>query len=222
MTLTDKQKKALMVAGAVLGIIHYAPSIVSSVRERSAAYRAAHEKPSPITAPARASSAPPPPVVAAPPHSPEEVRAEQLSKLAGAVWSGSLPVSGVGICEIRLELKSGTEKPGFTGFSTMSCANVQRFRPGQRSNAQNTNKAILDATPVSAVLSGVIENGSIELHRDTAYGADSAGCNVIGFSLSPFAEQMGAKWKEGLSDWKENPRSVCPAGEVIMHRVRGL
>ena len=160
--------------------------------------------------------------MAALPPSPEEVRAEQLSKLAGAVWSGSLPVNGVGICEIRLELKPGTEKPGFTGYSTMSCANVQRFRPGQRTNAQNANKAILDATPVSAVLSGVIENGSIELHQDTAYGADSVGCNVISFSLSPFAEQMGAKWKEGLSDWKENPKSVCPAGEVIMHRVRGL
>ena len=41
MKLTDKQKKMLWIAGAVLVAIHYAPSIVSSVRERREAFRAA-------------------------------------------------------------------------------------------------------------------------------------------------------------------------------------
>ena len=216
MKLTDKQKKALWIAGAVLVVIHYAPTILNTIRQQSARDRAAHAKPSPIPAPDRASQSaarPPAPIV-----SPQAL---ELSKLIGT-WSGSMPVPGMaGGCEIRLELKAGTEKPGFTGYSTMSCANVQRFRPGQR-NLQNLDKVLLDATPVSAILSGVIEGDNIVLRQDRAFGAESNGCNLVEFALTPFSELMGASWKEGTANWKQEPVSSCPSGQVVMHRVRAL
>src|SRR5882724_3491266 len=198
--LTDKQKKALWIAAGVLVLIHYAPTILNTIRQQSAAYRYAHSKPSPgIPAPDRASSTPTPPPAPPAPSVPPDVA--QLSALVG-IWGGSMPVPNVGICEIRLELKPGTEKPGFTGYSTMSCTNVQRFRPGQKSNSQNANAALLDATPVSAILSGEILKGSIELNQDKAIGANHAGCNIVWVSLTPFSEQMAMNWQEGPANWK--------------------
>jgi len=219
MKLTDKQKKALWIAGAVLIVIHYAPTFINMVRQQSAGYRTAQAKPSPIPAPDRASQRLiRPSLPDAPSVSPE---AMELSKLVG-LWAGGMPVPGMaGGCEIRLELKAGTEKPGFTGYSTMSCANVQRFRPGQR-NLQNLDKVLLDATPVSAILSGVIEGDNIVLRQDRAFGAESNGCNIVEFILTPFSELMGASWKEGTANWKQEPVSSCPNGQVIMHRVRAL
>jgi hypothetical protein len=218
--LTDKQKKALWIVAGALVLIHYAPTILNTVRQQSAAYRLAHQKPSPgIPAADIVSSTPAPPPAPAAPIVPPDVA--QLSKLVG-IWGGSMPVPNVGICEIRLALKPGTDKPGFTGYSTMSCANVGRFRPGQRSNPQNANAALLDATPVSAILSGEIVNGSIELHQDKSFGANREGCNIVGISLVPFEEQMGMTWQLGPSNWKENPVSACEGGQVTMHRVHAL
>ena len=112
MKLTDKQKRMLWIAAAVLIAVHYAPSIVSSVRERSAAYRAAHEKPSPIAAPVRASSAPPPPVVAAPPAplaSPDAVMDAQVAEAVGpsSIWGGFAPRPNLGPCQLKISLTAG-------------------------------------------------------------------------------------------------------------------
>jgi hypothetical protein len=218
--LTDKQKKALWIVASALVLIHYAPTILNTIRQQSAAYRLAHQKPQAgISDADRVPSTPAPPPAPAAPSVPPDVA--QLSALVG-IWGGSMPVPNVGICEIRLELKPGTEKPGFTGYSTMSCSNVQRIRPGQRSNPQNLNSALLDATPVSAILSGEIKNGSIDLQQEKAIGVNSKGCNIVSVSLVPFSEQLAMNWKEGPANWKEKPESSCEGGQVIMHRVRTL
>jgi hypothetical protein len=121
MKLTDKQRKALWIAAGVLTVVHFVPNVVNAVRQQSAAYRFAHAKPSPaVLAPDRASTRPAPPVpVASPapaaPSVPPEVA--ELSKLVG-IWGASVPRPNLGMCDIRLELKPGEEKPGFIGYST--------------------------------------------------------------------------------------------------------
>jgi hypothetical protein len=223
MKLTDKQKKMLWIAAALLVAVHYAPGIFNRVRQQSAAYHAGQGKPSPaITAPDRASStlAPAAPVAPAPPPSPEEVQSAQLAASLG-IWGGSVPRPNLGMCALRLELKPGTDKPGYLGYSTMSCANLQQFRPGHRSDPKNANDAMLDSVPVNAILSGEAKNGSIELVQDKAIGYSRTGCNVIRISLTPFAEHLGATWTEGPENWKEaGAVNHCGGGQVMLSRSK--
>lgn len=139
MNLTDKQKKMLWIAAVLLVAIHYAPGIFNRVRQQSAAYHAGQGKPSPvITAPDRASSTPtavvaaPPP----PPPSPEEVMQIQIAETVGpsSIWGGMVPRPNLGPCQLKVELTAGADKGSYTGDSTLSCANLKPFRPGQRSN----------------------------------------------------------------------------------------
>ena len=129
--------------------------------------------------------------------------------------SGALAfrVQNLGMCDIRLELKPGDEKPGFIGYSTISCANLLRFRPGQTTNPQNVGDWMLDAKPVSAILRGEIKNDSIELVQERAVGTNRSGCNITEISAAPFTEFMAIKWTEG-------PASSCGGGDVVMHRVK--
>jgi hypothetical protein len=217
--LTDKQKKAVWIVAGILVVIHYAPSLITSFMRQRAAAHFVQAKPSPaFRAPDRAPQIAPPPPAPVPP-SPEQVTEQQLAGLVG-IWGGNMPVPTVGFCQIRLEVKHGADKSSFTGYSTMSCADVQRFRPGQRSNMQNVNNAVMDATPVSAILSGAIKSGSIELKQDKAIGANRLGCNLTEASLTPFTEFMAVSWKEGPANWKEHPDSACGGGDVVMHRVK--
>jgi hypothetical protein len=206
--MTDKQKKALWIAGAVLIAIHYAPTILNTVRQQHAADRFAHGGASstPVT----------PPPAPVPPPTPEEVQTAQLEKLAGTVWGGTAPVPSIGFCEIRLEIKTAEGKPGFTGYSTMSCNNVLRFRPGQRSNPQNAKGDMAAMLPVSAILSGEIKGNAVELnHQEQAIGARD-GCNIESARLVPFGDSnMAVTWTEG-------PLPSCTGGQVVMHKVRGL
>jgi hypothetical protein len=125
----------------------------------------------------------------------------------------SVPRPNLGMCNLRLELKPGEEKPGFIGYSTISCANLLRFRPGQTNNPLNVGDWMLDAKPVSAILRGEIKNDSIELVQERAVGTNRSGCNITEISASPFTEFMAITWKEG-------PASSCSGGDVVMHRVK--
>jgi hypothetical protein len=211
------------VLGLSMGWLYFGSAARAALRARSV------RKPSAVVraaAPVAVTPPPPAPVVVAapppPPPSPEEVQAAELAKLAGTVWGGSVPVPNIGICEIRLELKNSEEKnsegrPGFTGYSTMSCANVAAaLRPGRRNtNGQDPNKTLAELVPMSAILSGEIKNGKIELHQVQAIGARD-GCNVTGASLVLFGDaNMAVTWTEG-------PLASCVGGQVVMHKVRSL
>jgi len=145
MKLTEKQKKLVWVAGGVLVAIHYAPGIVNTVRQQIAAYSFAQARPLPNPAAGRVSSAPPSPAPPPPAPSPEEIQATQLAASVG-IWGGAVPRPNLGMCQIRIELKPNTDKTlPYLGYSTISCANLLPFRPGQRTNPANVNDAMLDA-----------------------------------------------------------------------------
>ena len=206
------------VLGLSMGWLYFGSAARAALRSRAA------RKPSAVVRAAAPVSRPAPPVAAAPvappppppaPPTPEEIQAAQLAKLAGTVWGGTVPVPSIGFCEIRLEIKAAEGKPGFTGYSTMSCKNVLRFRPGQRSNPQNASGEMAAMLPVSAILSGEIKNGKIELLQEQAIGARE-GCNITAASLVNFGDNNLAV------TWKEGPLASCVGGQVVMHRVNGL
>jgi hypothetical protein len=205
MKLTDKQKKMLWIAGAVLVAIHYAPSIVSSVRERREAFRAAHEKPSPVPVPVRASSAPPPPVAAAPTTalaSPNAVMDAQVAEAVGpsSIWGGFVPRPNLGPCQLKISLTAGAYTGTYSADSSLSCANLSPFRPGQRSTISGMNNAQLDAVPVNAELAGVVEDGAIVLTQIKALNFTRQGCNITKIVLTPFVGHLDATWEEGPKD----------------------
>jgi hypothetical protein len=164
----------------------------------------------------------PPPVVlpvAPPVSSPEEIEAAKLAGLLGN-WGGTVPRPNLGMCAFKLKLEAGTEKPGFIGYSVLSCANLLQFRPGQRSNPKNANDAMLDSIPVEAILSGSAgKDGSIVLWQDKALGATRAGCNVISITLTPFEGHLQAAWKMGPVNWKESPVNNCESGQLLLSRT---
>jgi hypothetical protein len=208
---------ASVLGAAVLWLL-FGGSLRSTVRAMGS------RKPSPVivrTAPRPVAPAPPVVVPVAPPAPALPPDVVELNKLVG-IWGGSVPAEGAGggLCEIRLEVKPGEEKPGFIGYSTISCARVPQFRPGQRSSPNRLGDWMQKAKPVSAILNGEIKNGSIELVQEKAIGSNESGCNIVSASLTPFTELMAVSWKSGPANWKEQPQSACGGGDVVMHRVK--
>jgi hypothetical protein len=228
MKLTDKQKKMLWIAAALLVAIHYAPGIFNRVRQQSAAYQAGQGKPSPvITAPDRASVTPAPVVAAPPPTppSPEEAAQAQIAEAVGpsSIWGGTVPRPDLGPCQLKVELAAGADKGSYTGDSTLSCANLKPFRPGQRSNPGDINNAQLDAVPVNAVFTGVVKDGAIELVQTKALNFTRAGCNITRIVMTPFVGHLDATWEEGPKDWKEaNAVNHCASEHVTLSRSKNF
>jgi hypothetical protein len=225
MNLTDKQKKMLWIAVALLVAIHYAPGIFNRVRQQSSAYHAVQAKPSPaITAPDRASSTPAPVVAAAPlPASPEEAMQAQIAEAVGpsSIWGGMVPRPNLGPCQLKVELTAGADKGSYTGDSTLSCANLKPFRPGQRSNPGDMNNAQLDAVPVNAELAGMVKDGAIVLTQIKALNFTRQGCNITKIVLTPFVGHLDATWEEGPENWKEaNAVNHCASEHVTLSRSK--
>jgi hypothetical protein len=228
--MTDKQKKMLWIAGAVLVAIHYAPGIVNRVRQQSAAYHAAQEKPSPeILLPGRASSTPalPEPVTATAAPTPEKAQAAQIAAVVGpsSIWGALVPRPNLGPCQLKISLQKtdGADKGSYSADSTLSCANLEPFRPGQRSTIGDLNNAQLDAVPVNAVFSGVVKDGAIELVQTKALNFTRQGCNITKIILTPFVDHLDATWTEGPENWKEaNAVNHCGGEHVTLSRSKNF
>jgi hypothetical protein len=228
MNLTDKQKKMLWIAAGLLVAFHYAPGILTRVRQQGPAYRAAQAKTSPVqTAPGRASLTPAPEPAAppAPLASPEEAMQTQIAEAVGpsSIWGGMVPRPNLGPCQLKVELAAGADKGSYTGDSTLSCANLKPFRPGQRSNPADINNAQLDAVPVNAIFSGVVKDGAIELVQSKALNFTREGCNITKIVLTPFAGHLDATWEEGPENWKEaGAVNHCASEHVTLSRSKNF
>lgn len=220
-TNPDAQRKFYIFAGTLTLAVLW---LLLGGTAKTAFVRTTARRPPPVATyvPAPAPRPVAAPVVPAPPPSPEQVAEAQLATLAG-IWAGGVPVKNIGLCEIRLEVRPGEGKASFSGYSTFTCsnANALRFRPGQRTTPANAAEWLEDVKPVSAILSGGIKNGSIDLVQEKAIGANRAGCNIVRLVLTPFAEQMAVNWKEGPVNGNDNPAApACSGGDLVMNRLK--
>jgi hypothetical protein len=71
--------------------------------------------------------------------------------------------------------------------------------------------AILNSfDPEAAVLAGTVEGGAIQFRVDKTIGADSRGCAVSSFVVTPFGTNLiDAAWEE----------TQCSGGHIILRRV---
>jgi hypothetical protein len=205
MTLTDKQKKALWITAAVLAAIHFAPHILFFVRQAVFAPHApAYTKPSPMrpmAQPAGQSASlatPAPPVI------------PNASRFLG-VWTGSQLLPSQDTCKERLEVRMSEDKPGFfSGSETRACTPALFALPG-RVSQQKMSGVIRQMEPVSAELTGSMENGAITFHVDKVIGIPWDGCTLTGYSISSFgSQQIAAQWQEG----------TCPGGQLVLMRAQ--
>jgi hypothetical protein len=65
--------------------------------------------------------------------------------------------------------------------------------------------------PVSAELTGSLENGAITFHVDKVIGIPWDGCTLTSYSITSFgSQQIAAQWQEGS----------CPGGQLILVRAQ--
>lgn len=212
--MTQKQRKVLLICIGVVVASYIVRNIVIGAMQiayQQQAMRQQRAKPKPKPAPPAEKKAPAPPSIATrgkKPAAPKPIKAppSPFARVSG-VWRGRVALDGRGNCDLKFELKEN--EPGhFAGYSTMTCtANGPLVAKKVNRRALALNRM----DPEAAILSGVIEKGSIEFHADKVVGTDSNGCAPTSFILTPFgANQLAAEWRE----------NTCEGGHLVLRRAR--
>jgi len=198
----EKRNKQLAIAAAVIGGLYFFPSIISTARRAVITHNPAYiEKPSPVR-----------PIPMAMPTNVPAVNAEtpadpKYSALLGKYMGGAILKTRE--CKGNLELGASPSKPDeFTGYITLVC--YAPFSHKEVSPLVNPVLAIgTESTPASAILSGKVVNGVIQLHSDKTIQTLADGCPITGISVQPFGDkQLAVDWQEG----------TCQGGQLIFQR----
>jgi len=154
--------------------------------------KAAEAAKAPLPAPAEAPKEPPIP--------------EIFAKLPG-IWHGRAALTGRGLCDMKLELKS-TEPGNFQGYSSLSCLAVPALM--SKEDRMNPKTGLLSRlTPDVAILAGTVKDGAIQLNTEKAIGSDIHGCALDLLTLTPFAtNQLAAEWQG----------DGCEGGRMVLGR----
>ena len=201
MKLTPKQIKATWIVAVTLVIIHFTPTLVTTVRQQITDIHPAQVKPSP------AHPVMPPPVAPSAPV-PSSAPTAAMMQQAGyiGVWRGSELMPNRDMCHMQLELRWSDKKQGeFVGYLTRQCAQI--LTP----HSNDISEVIRSSSPVSGILSGPMVNDAIQLHLDNAIGEAANGCRLTDYTVRRFGEQIAAIWNAG----------TCPAGEMMLSKVQG-
>jgi hypothetical protein len=132
-----------------------------------------------------------------------------LNTLVGA-WQGGAPLPPAGMCGLKLELRKKTGEPDrFAGYPVLGCMPLPGSLTGGSSGTQ-AQQILAGASPMSAVLTGTVQNGSIQFTVDKVIGKTLGGCELTSFSVTPFGtDQLVAEWQEG----------TCPGAHLLLKRV---
>lgn len=127
-------------------------------------------------------------------------------------YAGKGLLPKLGICTCQLELRGQEGMTGTViGYSTVQCTSLRLMMPGARAPGAKpiTPEEVMAATgrltPVSSILSGAWENGSIHLHIDKTIGGNPAdGCTPVAAVATPFgARQVALEWQDAAcGNWQ--------------------
>ncbi len=195
MEMNDKRKKQLWIAGIVIAMLYFAPSILShviGVFTPSKTSAAVHAKPS---------AAIPMPVVQAP------VTPNPAAQFA--LLSGKFAGEGMvkeRICKMELELNPPDPQGGFAGYTSLSCfSNGSLVGAGPRTATGVVNQF----RPASAILTGSVVGSAIKLKANKSIETLSDGCALSGLSIVSFGTGRIAV------DWDEDG---CPGGQIVLQK----
>lgn len=200
----EKRHKQLASAAAVIAGLYFLPTILNTARHAMTHNPAYIEKPSP---------AKPIPLANVPTAIPNALPTAdtpadpKYSALLGKYMGGAILKTRE--CKGNLELGANPAKPDeFTGYITIVCYPPLTYK--ESSPLVNPVIAIGNQfTPASAILSGKVLGGAIQLHSDKTIQTLPDGCPITGISVSPFGDnQIAVDWQEG----------TCQGGQLIFHK----
>lgn len=162
------------------------------------------QKPSPMGNAGPVRVAPPRPVAAPDP----------MARLLGK-WEGRESLGDRGICLLSLELRPGTDRQTYLGFSTFSCTG--NALPGNSKDPVGLGAMMRrKMNYTSASFSGTAEGEGIALRATDNIGVEEAeqGCGMASMTLKPFGDnRMSVRWQE-------TGKGVCTGGEMLLAHAR--
>jgi hypothetical protein len=207
MQLTDKHRKYLWIAAAVIAAVHFLPGyIMQFIPHRSPEFA----KPSPVridpSAPGRASLPPQGALSGTLSMVPADA---QFANLMG-VWNGSAVRPNNTFCRMRLELRRSPDKPGFyAAYSTTTCGPALPIHATTSAERQVAGIALKQMSPVSASFTGTAVNGALQFDVADNIGSAPDGCMPTALKVTPFGlSQVLAAWKAG----------TCPDQQMLLQK----
>ena len=208
--MEPKRKTQLIVAASVIAGLYFSPAIMNMarhtliVRNQGYAEQPTPSKPSPaVPMPANVPAAVANPLADTPAD-------PAYSAMLGKYMGGAILKTRE--CKGNLELGSNPAKPDqFTGYITIVCYAPFTHKEAMPFLSTDPVTAIgTESTPASAILSGKVVNGVIQLHADKTIQTLADGCPITGISISPFGDnQIAVDWQEG----------TCQGGQLIFHKA---
>lgn len=210
--MNPKQKKLIWIAGIAVATWYFAPTFINTARQQAMirAQQEAHlaklqAAKSPLPAAGAAgNTAGGSSVPALPP---------DYERIFG-VWQGAGPQPGLGMCNLRLELRKDLADPSrVSGFPVLACAPV--MSPFSRPSASQTQNIVTSAmSPMSAVLTGTVHETSVQFSVNKAMGNAPGGCSLTSFAVTPFGvDLISAEWHEATC------QSGDQHGQILLKRM---
>lgn len=210
--MNPKQKKLVLVAGIAAAAYYFVPTFVNSARQQAMirAQQAARiarlqAAKSALPAPGAAGNTAGAAVVPSLPPDYERIF---------GVWQGAGPQPGLGMCNLRLELRRDAgDASRVSGFPVLACTPITS--PFSRPSATQAQTALMSGlSPMSAVLTGTVQSNSVQFSVDKVMGNAPGGCSLTSFTVTPFGvDLISAEWHE----------ATCQAGDqhgqILLKRI---
>jgi hypothetical protein len=210
--MNPKQKKLIWIAGIAVATWYFAPTFINTARQQAmiraqqaARIAQAQAAKSPLPASGAAGT-----TAGAPAVPPLPADYERIF----GVWQGAGPQPGLGMCNLRLELRKDLADPSrVSGFPVLACAPV--MSPFSRPSAAQTQNIVTSAmSPMSAVLTGTVHESSVQFSVDKVMGNAPGGCSLTSFTVTPFGvDLISAEWHESTC------QSGDQRGQILLKRM---
>jgi hypothetical protein len=124
-----------------------------------------------------------------------------------------------GSCTLKLELRPNDTQNSVKAYSSLACGHTvidEIARGHKMTSAEMTKNFMKAANPTSAILSGSIANGTIQLQAEQNFGVNavSDGCDMASMTLTPFATN------QVIADFKESQQGRCQGGQIVLTKIR--
>lgn len=195
--LTEQHKKYVWIGIGVVVFVHFfLPRAISAFHRNSA--HAVVTRPLPI----RQAPAPPPPP------SPETIAANKY----GGIWEGDTLMPNANRCAVHLEVRLSDDAPKrLKGYGTVRCMPLQVLARGPVSRGAANDMVRNYASPASAVMTAIPQNGGVTFTIDQTVSASSGNCSITGFGITDFGDN------KVMADWQEGN---CDSGKMLLTKRR--
>jgi hypothetical protein len=123
------------------------------------------------------------------------------------VWAGQQAQNTQEWCALNLEMRD-KQAGEMAGFVKLICYPLPTYYLG-KTKIDRSIAYLKTMTPLSAILTGTMKNGAIAFRVDKTIGTAPDGCNLTGFTVTPFGSgEVAVDWQKG----------ACPGGQMTLRK----